>query len=173
VENHIQSTRKSPVSPSRIRQIKAGICAPTFRLWDHRGLEVASETLLRHRPLLLTFYTGSWCPACSRDLQAFESLRPSIEARGASEHLAAHDHRERRNPRAIEAAHLAEEYSIADVGAFTWVNFAMPTIRSNAGNALGGTPAVDRWLGEINSRPGVQRGLRAAKVVIGKGRLAS
>src|SRR5262245_53234254 len=31
-----------------------------------------------------------------------------------------------------EAAHLAEEYSIADVGAFTWLNFAMPTIRSNA-----------------------------------------
>jgi hypothetical protein len=32
-----------------------------------------------------------------------------------------------------------------------------------------GTPALDRWLGEINSRPAVQRGLRAAKVVIGKG----
>ena len=72
-----------------------------------------------------------------------------------------------------EAAFLAEEYSIADVGAFTWVNFAMPTIRSNAGNALDDTPAVDRWLREINSRPAVQRGLRAAKVVVGKGRLAS
>jgi GST-like protein len=72
-----------------------------------------------------------------------------------------------------EAAYLAEEYSIADVGAFMWVNFAMPTIRSNAGNALDGTPAVDRWLGEINSRPGVQRGLRATKIVIGKGKSAS
>jgi hypothetical protein len=36
------------------------------------------------------------------------------------------------------------------------VNFAMPTIRINSGNALGDTPAVDRWLGEINSRPAVQ-----------------
>jgi GST-like protein len=67
-----------------------------------------------------------------------------------------------------EAAYLAEEYSIADVAAFTWVNFAMPTIRSNVGNALGGTPAVDRWLSEINSRPAVQRGLRAPKIVIGR-----
>ena len=66
------------------------------------------------------------------------------------------------------AAYLAEEYSIADVAAFTWVNFAMPTIRSNAGNALGGTPAVDGWLSEINSRPAVQRGLRAPKIVIGR-----
>jgi peroxiredoxin len=36
------------------RALKAGNCAPTFRLRDHRGVEVASETLLRHRPLLLT-----------------------------------------------------------------------------------------------------------------------
>jgi GST-like protein len=43
-----------------------------------------------------------------------------------------------------EAAYLAEEYSIADVGAFTWVNFALPTIRSNSRNALGAAPAVDR-----------------------------
>jgi GSH-dependent disulfide-bond oxidoreductase len=67
-----------------------------------------------------------------------------------------------------EAAFLAEEYSIADIGAFTWLNFAMPTVRNNAGNALGGTPGVDRWLSEINSRPAVQRGLRAAKIVIGR-----
>jgi hypothetical protein len=66
------------------RALKAGNCAPSFRLRDQRGVEVASETLLRHGPLLLTFYTGSWCPAWSRDLQAFESLRPSVEARGAS-----------------------------------------------------------------------------------------
>jgi len=42
------------------RALKAGNCAPSFRLRDHRGVEVASETLLRHGLLLLTFYTGSW-----------------------------------------------------------------------------------------------------------------
>jgi GSH-dependent disulfide-bond oxidoreductase len=67
-----------------------------------------------------------------------------------------------------EAAYLAEEYSIADVGAFTWVNFALPTIRRNSRDALGATPTVDRWLGEINDRPAVQRGLRAPKIVVGR-----
>jgi peroxiredoxin len=53
-------------------------------LRDQRGVEVASETPLKRGPLLLTFYSGSGCPACSRDLQAFESFQPSVEARGAS-----------------------------------------------------------------------------------------
>jgi hypothetical protein len=44
------------------RALKAGNCAPTFRLRDHRGVEITSETLLRHRPLLLTFYTGFVVP---------------------------------------------------------------------------------------------------------------
>jgi peroxiredoxin len=66
------------------RALKAGTRAPAFRLRDQGGVEVASETLLKHGPLLFTFYTGLWCPACSRDLQAFESLRPLVEARGAS-----------------------------------------------------------------------------------------
>jgi GST-like protein len=69
-----------------------------------------------------------------------------------------------------EARFLAEDYSIADIGAFTWLKFAIPTIRSTAGDALGTTPNVDRWLDEINSRPAVQRGLRAPKIAIGKGK---
>jgi GSH-dependent disulfide-bond oxidoreductase len=72
-----------------------------------------------------------------------------------------------------EAAYLAQDYSIADVGAFTWVNFAMATIKSNAGEALGSTPAIDRWLAEIGERPAVQRGLRAPKIVIGRRKPAS
>jgi GST-like protein len=69
-----------------------------------------------------------------------------------------------------EAPFLAGDYSIADIGAFTWLKFAIPTIRSTAGDALGTTPNVDRWLDEINSRPAVQRGLRAPKIAIGKGK---
>jgi peroxiredoxin len=66
------------------RALMAGNCAPAFRLRDQRGVEVALETLLRRGPLLCAFYTGLWCPASSRDLRAFESLRPLVEARGAS-----------------------------------------------------------------------------------------
>jgi hypothetical protein len=50
------------------------------------------------------------------------------------------------------------------LGAFTWLNFAMRQIRSNAGKTVGGTPVVDRCLGEINSCPVVQRALKAAKI---------
>jgi peroxiredoxin len=66
------------------RALKAGNCTPPFRLRDQRGVEVGSETLLGRGPLVITFYIGSWCPRCSRDLQAFEALRPSIEAHGAA-----------------------------------------------------------------------------------------
>jgi peroxiredoxin len=65
------------------RALKAGDWAPAFRLRNHHGVETSSDALLRRGPLLLTFYAGAWCPRCSRDLQAFESLRASIEARGA------------------------------------------------------------------------------------------
>lgn len=66
------------------RTLKAGDHAPPFRLRDQCGVEVASETLLRRGPLLLTFYTGLWCELCSRDLQAFEAHRVSLEEKGAS-----------------------------------------------------------------------------------------
>ena len=66
------------------RALKAGNCAPPFRLRDQRGAELASETLLRRGPVLLAFYSGSWCPPCARDLKIFERLRPDVEERGAT-----------------------------------------------------------------------------------------
>src|SRR3984885_7984706 len=35
-----------------------------------------------------------------------------------------------------EVPFLAGDYSIADIGAFTWLKFAIPTIRSSSGEAL-------------------------------------
>jgi peroxiredoxin len=66
------------------RALKAGNCGHPFDCGTSAASRSRRKTLLGHGPLLLTFYTGSWCPACSRDLQAFDSLRPSVEARGAS-----------------------------------------------------------------------------------------
>jgi GSH-dependent disulfide-bond oxidoreductase len=61
---------------------------------------------------------------------------------------------------------LAQDYSIADIGAFTWVKLALPTVKTTAGEALGKTPAIDRWLETIAGRAAVQRGLRAPKLVV-------
>ena len=66
------------------RALKAGNCAPPFQLRDQRGAELASDTLLRRGPVLLAFYSGSWCPPCARDLKIFERLRPDVEERGAT-----------------------------------------------------------------------------------------
>jgi GST-like protein len=64
-----------------------------------------------------------------------------------------------------EATYLADEYSIADVGAFTWVIFAMPT-RSSSRDASGASPAVDRWLVHVDIRPAFARGLRVPKIAV-------
>jgi len=56
------------------RALEAGNSAPTLRLQDQRGIEVASDTLLRHGRLFLTFYTDSSCPACSRDTANSKAL---------------------------------------------------------------------------------------------------
>jgi GST-like protein len=71
-----------------------------------------------------------------------------------------------------EVPFLAGDYSIADIGAFTWLKFAIPTLRGHTGDTLGAIPGVDRWLEEINSRPAVQRGVRAPKIAVGRAKPA-
>lgn len=66
------------------RALSAGSHAPGFRLRDQDEVEVSSEPLLRRGPLLLTFYGGSWCPACTFDLEALEEMRSVGDLYGAS-----------------------------------------------------------------------------------------
>ena len=66
------------------RALSAGNHAPAFRLRDQDGADISSEVLLRHGPILLTFYGGSWCPACAFDLDALDKMQPAVVARGAS-----------------------------------------------------------------------------------------
>ncbi len=58
--------------------------APLFVLNDARGSPVSSSDLLRHGPLILTFYRGVWCPYCNLELQALQSALPNFRERGAS-----------------------------------------------------------------------------------------
>ena len=66
------------------RALTAGNYAPTFRLPNQDETDVTLDSLLRRGPLLLTFYSGTWCAACNLDLQALERIRPAIEQRGAA-----------------------------------------------------------------------------------------
>jgi peroxiredoxin len=64
--------------------IKAGQVAPRFVLKDEQGGRFDLDTARRKGPVVLTFYRGVWCRYCNVELQALESARGEIEARGAS-----------------------------------------------------------------------------------------
>ena len=64
--------------------LKAGDLAPPFILKDADGRDMSSTELLKHGPLIVTFYRGVWCPYCNMDLQAIEQALPGLKALGAS-----------------------------------------------------------------------------------------
>jgi peroxiredoxin len=66
------------------KALAAGRHAPEFCLPNQDGVKTSLVSMLRRGPLLLVFYSGSWCPGCNLGLTAFEEVRPLIEARGAS-----------------------------------------------------------------------------------------
>jgi peroxiredoxin len=64
--------------------LRVGDRAPTFRLADARGGEVALDDLLAHGPVVLVFYRGAWCPYCNLQLAAFQAALADIRAAGAT-----------------------------------------------------------------------------------------
>jgi GST-like protein len=66
--------------------------------------------------------------------------------------------------RLSEQPFLAQDYSIADIAAFTRARAALPQFRKETGALLGPTPSLDRWLAAIEARPAVKRGLAIPKV---------
>jgi GSH-dependent disulfide-bond oxidoreductase len=66
--------------------------------------------------------------------------------------------------RLSEVEYLAGDYSIADIGAFTWVAYIRQPITKYA--TLPPVAATDRWLAAIAARPAVQKGLRVPKSAV-------
>ncbi len=63
---------------------RVGDRAPTFRLPDARGGQLALDDLLTDGPVVLVFYRGAWCPYCNLQLAAFQSALGDIRAAGAA-----------------------------------------------------------------------------------------
>jgi GST-like protein len=62
--------------------------------------------------------------------------------------------------RLVEAPYLGgDDYSIADMAAYPWTSLALGAVRQMAGEALGATPALDRWHEAMGARPAVQKGM--------------
>ena len=66
--------------------------------------------------------------------------------------------------RLSEVEYLADDYSIADIGAFTWIAYIRQPIAKYA--TLPPVAATDRWLAAIGARPAVQKGLRVPKSAV-------
>ena len=66
------------------QSVKVGERAPDFVLPDVFGKQIAFAELLKHGPVVLTFYRGEWCPFCNLQLRAYQQILQQIQALGAS-----------------------------------------------------------------------------------------
>lgn len=64
--------------------VKACSKAPDFELQDQDDETVRLKDLLAKGPVVLVFYRGRWCPACSATLCSMQKILPDIQAKGAS-----------------------------------------------------------------------------------------
>jgi peroxiredoxin len=74
----LQSGKFSSLGP------QIGEIFPSFMLPDQDGRLVSLETILRPRPLALTFNRGHWCGLCRIELAALNEALPDIETAGGA-----------------------------------------------------------------------------------------
>ena len=65
-----------------VQALKPGDAIPAFLLPNAEGRLVASDDLLAHGSLVISFFRGNWCPYCRQTLKALEAALPEIEAAG-------------------------------------------------------------------------------------------
>lgn len=66
------------------RAVRAGQFAPTFRLPDIHGGNLALIDLIEQGPLVLSFYRGVWCDFCDAALETLGRLDETIRNLGAT-----------------------------------------------------------------------------------------
>ncbi|MDG5471695.1 peroxiredoxin-like family protein [Jeotgalibacillus sp. ET6] len=64
--------------------LQKGDQAPAFTLPNAAGEHVSLEDVLKHGPVILTFYRGGWCPYCNLELKAYQRELSAIKEAGAS-----------------------------------------------------------------------------------------
>lgn len=67
-----------------IHSLKAGDKAPDFELNNALNKPVKLSALLKHGPVILSWYRGGWCPYCNIELRYLQSYLPQFKAAGAT-----------------------------------------------------------------------------------------
>ncbi|MDX8365593.1 peroxiredoxin-like family protein [Cytobacillus sp. IB215665] len=80
LENSIASLQQAGIANG----LPVGHKARDFTLTNANGNQVNLYEELTKGPIILTFYRGSWCPYCNRQLRAYEEILPDIKKIGGS-----------------------------------------------------------------------------------------
>lgn len=63
--------------------LKEGDRIPDFSLYNHRGEPQAIAHILEEKPLVISFYRGTWCPYCDVELRSLVNHYSDIQRAGA------------------------------------------------------------------------------------------
>jgi thiol-disulfide isomerase/thioredoxin len=64
--------------------LKVNDSVPDFTLPDAFGHEISLKTLHKEGPVVISFYSGEWCPFCNLELHALQEALPKINGLGAN-----------------------------------------------------------------------------------------
>jgi len=81
MQHHIEQLRTGAIPRT---MLKDGDRAPAIVLRNAKDETVDVAKLLKHGPVIVTFYRGGWCPYCNLELKAYQEVLPEIKAAGAA-----------------------------------------------------------------------------------------
>lgn len=71
-----------PDDPAKVVPLAVGAPAPTFSVRTAQGEVRKFDARSFHKPAVLIFYRGGWCPYCNRHLGALKRVEPDIRKLG-------------------------------------------------------------------------------------------
>ncbi len=64
--------------------LNEGDKAPDFTGYDQTGKQVTLKSFLEKGPVVMFFYRGNWCPACNKQLKAYQDSLNLVTGLGAT-----------------------------------------------------------------------------------------
>lgn len=66
------------------KSLQPGETAANFSFIDPGNNHTSLYELLERGPVVINFFRGMWCPYCRAEVEAYEAIRPKLEALGAT-----------------------------------------------------------------------------------------